>query len=248
MTETRRNPTLAKSNDQKGSSSDHELLVEIHQGDEDAKQQLISRYQGLAAAVADSYEGSGLDCEALKLVGEKGLKLAIEKCRPMLGYEFSSYALQIIGSFIENEVGRQIQVLNTSDLPLLGTAAHRQLVNFAHQAIDQGTADSDVPTIVCQMVNQSAEGEKGDVRPSSDAANQVDLDVEMVGRLLAFNGYEVYFCAPSREKSLWRQDISPEEEAEKARILNEEDEARLEKMRALVNELPAKHSDETVSK
>jgi hypothetical protein len=248
MTETRRNPTVAKSNDQKGSSSDHELLVEIHQGDEVARQQLISRYQGLAAAVADSYEGSGLDCEALKLDGEKGLKLAIEKCRPILGYEFSSYALQIIGSFIENEVGRQIQVLDTSDLPLLGTAAHRQLVNFAHQAIDRGTADSDVPTIVCQMLNQSAEGEEGDVRPSSDASDQMVLDVNTVGRLLAFNGYEVYFCAPSREISLWRQDISLEEEAENARAFDEENGARLEKMKTLINELPVKRSDKKVAK
>lgn len=238
MTETRRNSTVAKSNDQEGSSSDRELLAEIHQGDEDARQQLIGRYQGMVAAVADSYEGSGLDCEALELDGEKGLKLAIEKFRPVLGFEFSSYALQWIGSFITNEVGRQVQFLDTSDLPLLDTEAHRQLVNYAHQAIDQGTADNDVPEIVCQMVNQSAERGDVDLRPGLDAANQVVLDVNMVFRLLAFQGYEVYFCAPSRVKSLHRQDISSEEEAEKSRVLKDENEASLKKIRALVDRLP----------
>jgi DNA-directed RNA polymerase sigma subunit (sigma70/sigma32) len=90
MTATRRNSNVAKSNDQEGSGSDHELLTDIHQGDEDAEQQLIGRYQGVVAAVADSYEGSGLDCEALKLEGEKGLKLAIKKLRPISSFEFSS--------------------------------------------------------------------------------------------------------------------------------------------------------------
>jgi hypothetical protein len=122
----------------------------------------------------------------------------------------------------------------------LGTAAHRQLVNFAHQAIDQGTADQDVPGIVCQMVNQSIEREEVNLWSNLDVAKQVALDVNMVDRLLAFQGYEVYFCAPSRVNSLYRQDISLEEKAENSRIRKEEYEASLKKLRSLVDLLPKK--------
>jgi hypothetical protein len=210
MKENLKNSMIDKSNDLKVASSDYELLAEVGLGNEDAKQELFSRHEGTIVAVVAAYLGSGLDLDLLKLNAASGLKKSIQKFKVELGFDFSTYALQWIGGFVENEAGRQMQLFDTLDLALVNTSTHEHLITIAHKAIDRGVVNKDVPTVVCKIANELIGMGKINFQLSADTDNSFILDSDAVAKLLAVEGYRVYFCASSRLKEQYRQDFPSE--------------------------------------
>ncbi|PSR29179.1 RNA polymerase sporulation-specific sigma factor [Sulfobacillus thermosulfidooxidans DSM 9293] len=98
--------------------SDDELLLRDRQGDSDAMEELLLRYQGLVAAKARSYFVVGLDHDDLQQEGMLGLFYAIRHFRWEQGVPFQAFAdlcvsRRIISAVIRATRKKQ-QPLNTA--------------------------------------------------------------------------------------------------------------------------------------
>lgn len=90
-----------------------ELARRIQQGDEDARQTLITSNLRLVVYIAKSYKSNNMTFEDLVMEGNIGLMSAVEKFNPDLGYRFSTCATPWIKQSIMKaiiEKGRNIRL------------------------------------------------------------------------------------------------------------------------------------------
>jgi len=73
-----------------------ELILRAQQGDNAAKEQLISEHMGLVYRIAARFVGRGTDIEDLHQLGAMGLLAAIENFDCSKGTRFSTYAVPVI--------------------------------------------------------------------------------------------------------------------------------------------------------
>ena len=90
-------------------SEREDLLIKHSQGDKSAKEELIVKNLRLVVKVARRFIGttSSLDMDDLIIEGSMGLAKAIDKFKPELGYQLSTYADWYISHYIRRAIHNQ---------------------------------------------------------------------------------------------------------------------------------------------
>ena len=72
------------------------LIRRAHEGDENARTQLVEENTGLIWCVVKRFYGRGTEAEDLFQIGSIGLLKAVDKFKPEFDLKFSTYAVPMI--------------------------------------------------------------------------------------------------------------------------------------------------------
>lgn len=190
-----------------------ELFEEMKGGCPHARNRIIEANMGLVGKVSRKYIRTSMMYNDIFQEGCKGLIRAVEKFKPELGFAFSTYASQWISSFIENELGRQINLVN---VPERTRKLSRKLNKRANELVQSGVPESEVAGLI---------------------ATELEVGRDKVARILAVQAAEMQLKTPKSDASgeLFVQDtLAGDDNVEDSVILADQ----IDKIRAFIDKLP----------
>jgi len=190
-----------------------ELFEEMKNGCPHARNRIIEANMGLVGKVSRKYIRTSMMYSDIFQEGCKGLIRAVEKFKPELGFAFSTYASQWISSFIENELGRQVNLVN---VPERTRKLSRKLNKRANELVQSGTPENEV---------------------ASKIAAELDVDREKVSRILAVQAAEMQLKTPKSDAGgeLFVQDtLAGDDNVEESVMLADQ----IDKIRGFISKLP----------
>jgi RNA polymerase sporulation-specific sigma factor len=78
-----------------------ELLLRVHEGDKEAREQMVEENMGLVFTIVRRFQGRGCEWEDLVQIGSIGLLKAIDKFDSSYDVKFSTYAVPMISGEIQ---------------------------------------------------------------------------------------------------------------------------------------------------